>query len=157
MLKRSVGYCVYRGAQGTPWVEEEEWDADEMVREDQKDIAEVGRGEEWEEWEECTQEEPSMTAEAAGGEGAQHVDSGIGGKNAGDSIGWRSSWGCEKGGIGDRKGKRKRRTWVMSEQSEVSRIKMLRRMGAAEGDATVEGIERACGVPVKECSDRGVT
>ena len=55
----------------------------------------------------------------------------------GDSIGWRSSWGCEKGGIGDRKGKRKRRTWVMSEQSEVSRIKMLRRMGAAEGDATV--------------------
>ena len=56
-----------------------------------------------------------------------------------------------------RKGKRKRRTWVMSEQSEVSRIKMLRRMGAAEGDATVEGIERACGVPVEECSDRGVT
>ena len=91
-----------------------------------------------------------MTAEAAGpgGEGAQHVDGG---------IGWRSSWGCEKGGIGDRKGKRKRRTWVMSEQSEVSRIKMLRRMGAAEGDATVEGKERACGVPVEECSDRGVT
>ena len=64
---------------------------------------------------------------------------------------------CEKGGMGGRKGKRKRRTWVMSEQSEVSRIKMLRRMGAAEGDATVEGIERACGVPVEECSDRGVT
>ena len=59
--------------------------------------------------------------------------------------------------MGDRKGKRKRRTWVMSEQSEVGRIKMLRRMGAAEGDATVEGIERACGVPVEECSDRGVT
>ena len=48
----------------------------------------------------------------------------------------------------------------MSEQSKVSRIKMLRRMdtmGAAEGDATVEEIERACGVPVEECSDRGVT
>ena len=98
-----------------------------------------------------------MTAEAADGKGAQHVDGSVGGRNVDDGIGGRSNRECEKGGMGGRKGKRKRRTWVMSEQSEVSRIKMLRRMGAAEGDATVEGIERACGVPVEECSDRGVT
>ena len=83
---------------------EEEWDIDEMVREDQKDIDEVGRGGEWEEWEERAQEEPSMTAEAADSKGAQHVDRSIGGRNVDDGIGATVSVRREEWEVGKGKG-----------------------------------------------------